>query len=150
MVESSKNHVTMREAEHSEPPAALHNGVADMNTLEVVYQIIKDGLPACFSKLDFLEHFNKYSFVPVVLDGEIVGAYANYGSEIHSAVLPKAQGKWFSKRVLRWVNDLQSKYGTLTTKVEIANSRGHEFVRRVGFCEVRKTKDLIFYERRIA
>lgn len=118
-----------------------------MNAREIVYQIIKDKLPACFSKADFFQHFKKYTFVPVVVDGEIVGAYANDGPEIHAAVLPEVHGRWFSKRVFRWVNELQSKYGTLTTKVERDNVRGHDFVRRVGFLPVRETSSLIFYER---
>lgn len=139
--------VNMTTLSQKEQPAARYDGVADMNAREIVYQIIKDRLPACFSKADFIRHFKKYTFVPVIVDGEIVGAYANYGSEIHAAVLPSAQGKWFSKRVLRWVNDLQTKYGTLTTKVERENVRGHEFVKRVGFSEVDETPSLIFYER---
>lgn len=137
----------MQTLSQTEQPAAHDNGVADMYACEIVYQIIKDSLPASFSKADFIQHFKKYTFVPVVLDGEIVGAYANNGPEIHAAVLPKAHGKWFSKRVLRWVNDLQSKYGTLITKVERENVRGHEFVKRVGFRVVKETPSLTFYER---
>lgn len=137
----------MQTLSQKEQPAARNDGVADMNAREIVYQIIKDRLPAGFSRADFFQHFQKYTFVPVVVDGEIVGAYANYGAELHAAVLPKVQGKWCSKRFIRWVNELQSKYGTLTTKVERENVRGHEFVKRVGFYIVRETPSLTFYER---
>lgn len=137
----------MQTLSQKEQPAARYDGVADMKAREIVYQIIKGKLPAGFSKADFFQHFQKYTFVPVVVDGEIVGAYANDGPEIHAAVLPSVHGRWFSKRVLRWVNELQTKYGTLTTKVERENVRGHEFVRRVGFFPVLETPSLTFYER---
>lgn len=149
MIES--NHLWFSEttaAEPNEQPAAHDLKHGDVMTAEeIVWSIIKDNLPSGYTKSDFQKYAEKYTFVPVVIDGAVVGAYANHENEVHAAVLPEYSGRWFSKRVLRWVNDLQKKYGELTTKVELWNSRGLEFVSRLGFKPVNESNGLIYFVR---
>lgn len=68
---------------------------------------------------------------PVNVAGECVGAVIVNGNEIHACVLPKASGRWFTRREARILNQVIDRYGCATTSA--TTPMGVEFVRRLGF-----------------
>lgn len=83
----------------------------------------------------------------VIVDHEAVGGIATKGCEIHCGVVPKASGRWFSKRVFKeTIGQLLDEYGMAATTVRNENLVGHDFVQRLGFIPVVSDKKVTRYE----
>lgn len=112
----------------------------------VVFEAVKDRLPVGYSFEAFTANLHKYEFLPLTVEGACVGAVMCSGCEVHAAVLPQARGRWFTKRVARWLRALLQLHGKLTTKVLINHAPGHAFAARLGFTQVRCDANLVHYE----
>jgi len=112
-----------------------------------VFEIIKDRLPAGITLDEYLRVSSTFEFYPVVHQGQVAGAYFNRGNVVHAAVSNDARGKWFSKRVIRWMADLMEKYGSLVTSVMPDHAMGHEFAKRLGFVKTHEADGLVHYRK---
>lgn len=113
----------------------------------VVYEAVKDRLPADCSFEQFVSKLHKYAFLPVVLGGICVGAIMQCGREVHAAVLPEAKGRWYTKTVDRWLTAQLAEHGVLTTKVLDGHEAGHIFAKRLGFKAVDHIGNTTIYEK---
>lgn len=113
----------------------------------VVFEIIKDRLPTGITLTEYLRTSATFNFFPVVRQGQIVGAYFNRGNVVHAAVANSARGKWFSKRVIRWMCNLIEKYGHLVTSVMQDHAVGHEFAKRLGFVKTHEEGGIVHYRK---
>lgn len=96
---------------------------------------------------DVVRDLAGWSVVAVFMDSEPVGGIAVKDCEIHCGVLPKASGRWFSKRVFRQtIGQLLEKHGMARTTVRNGNFAGHDFVSRLGFVPVESNEKVTRYE----
>lgn len=94
-------------------------------------------------KKDFLEEFVKWEYFPIYKEGSIAALIATKGSEIHCGCFPEYRGRWFPKqRVQRIFKEILLKYGKITTSTFKEYS---SFVERLGFKEINRMKDIIYY-----
>lgn len=117
---------------------------------QVAYSVIKDRLPPDWTLDFFAEKSACFNFLPVTVAGECVGAIIFSGHEVHAAIRQDARGRWFGKRVSRWLRDRLNSYGKLTTKVMNGYRMGHEFADRLGFVVCGANESVTFYERKAA
>jgi hypothetical protein len=116
----------------------------------VVFEAVKNRLPPGFSFEQFSTKLARFSFISVSVKGQVVGAIMADGPEVHVAVLPNANGRWFNRGILNWLNERLSVFGKLVTKVMDDHSIGHAFAIRLGFHVVRKEGGMTFYEKGLA
>jgi GNAT superfamily N-acetyltransferase len=103
-----------------------------VNELQAAFESVKPRAPAL--RFDDFEEFVRGAEVhPAVVDGEVVGALIVKGPEIHACVLPKAKGRWGSKRLLSVLHRVIRTHGYATTSATTAD--GVAFVRRLGFVQ---------------
>lgn len=114
---------------------------------QVAYSVLKDRLPPDWTLDHFASKSARFNFLPVTVRGECVGAIIYSGHEVHAAIQPEARGRWFGKRVSRWLSDRLHQYGKLTTKVVTGYRMGHAFAHRLGFVICGKSDTLTFYEK---
>ena len=85
-----------------------------------------------------------WEIIPVPSGDHVVGHLARQGNEIHSALFPKYRGKAASS-VVRLYRRLLSKLFFLTTKVPLNDQAGITISERVGFREVRRDDQFIYF-----
>lgn len=101
-----------------------------MDALRVAYESAEARMPGV-SFDAFARAMDGAEVHPVKVAGECVGAVIVKGNEIHACVLPKASGRWFTRREARVLNDVIERYGFAQTSA--TTPAGVEFVRRLGF-----------------
>ena len=116
---------------------------------QIAYNVLKDRLPPDWTFETFAEKSTRFSFFPVIVNGECVGAIIFSGHDVHAAIMPKARGRWFNKRIARWFNNQLHLYGKLTTKVMTGYRMGHEFAERLGFVVCGQNDTLTFYKKEL-
>lgn len=93
------------------------------------------------NKKKFLEEATTWEYYPIYRDDKVVALILTKGNRIHCGCLPEYKGRWFPlKMYKRIMKNLLLKYG----RVETATYHETEaFVKRLGFKEVGRTKDVI-------
>lgn len=93
------------------------------------------------NKKKFLEEAATWEYYPIYRNDQVVALILTKGNRIHCGCLPEYKGKWFPlKMYKRIMKNLLLKYG----RVETATYHETEaFVKRLGFKEVGRTKDVI-------
>lgn len=93
------------------------------------------------NKKKFLEEAATWEYYPIYRDNKVVALILTKGNRIHCGCLPEYKGRWFPlKMYKRIMKNLLLKYG----RVETATYHQTEaFVKRLGFKEVGRTKDVI-------
>lgn len=93
------------------------------------------------NKKKFLEEAATWEYYPIYRKDKVVALILTKGNRIHCGCLPEYKGRWFPlKMYKRIMKNLLLKYG----RVETATYHETEaFVKRLGFKEVGRTKDVI-------
>lgn len=106
----------------------------------MVYESVKQRLPINFSQ--FKDALNDWEFVPLVENGQIIGAAMLKENEIHVGYgkKPKASIK---KHIKETLNKLLDKYGEVVTSVQKGNDRGLAFCKRLNFVQIGQENDKI-------
>ncbi len=122
-------------SEHTEPPEALSSMNQDrqMAVIAMMFSVLKDRLPDGMGYEAFAEFASRFDLVPISIGGALVGAIMVLRNRVHAVTIPAAKGRWYSKRIHRYLQSLQRHYGELTTCVEDGYAVGHEFAARLGF-----------------
>lgn len=98
--------------------------------ITAAYESAKDRLGA-MSCADFADALSDAEVHPVIVDGRCAGALVVSGVDVHACVLPWAQGKWLTRKMLRILNRVILDYGFATTSA--TTEAGERFVRALGF-----------------
>lgn len=116
-----------------------------MNNLEKCELILRAlGNRAPNIQADELEkHFLGWELIDV--GGAIVMLKDN---EMHVAAEPSMSGKWFKKSVIRLMQDVINKHGSIKTVSMKDHKIGRDFAKRLGFQEVEECGETIRYELR--
>jgi len=95
------------------------------------------------NKKKFLEEAATWEYYPIYRDNKVVALIMTKGNRIHCGCLPEYKCKWFPlKMYKRIMKNLLLKYGRVETSTY---TESEEFVKRLGFKEVGRTKDVINY-----
>jgi len=95
------------------------------------------------NKKKFLEEAATWEYYPIYRDNKVVALIMTKGNRIHCGCLPEYKCKWFPlKMYKRIMKNLLLKYGRVETSTY---AESEEFVKRLGFKEVGRTKDVINY-----
>jgi hypothetical protein len=93
------------------------------------------------NKKKFLEEALTWEYYPIYRNNDTVALILTKGNRIHCGCLPEYKGKWFPlKMYQRIMKNLILKYGRVETSTY---PESEEFVKRLGFKEVSRTKDVI-------
>jgi len=113
----------------------LMNKIEYVNLLYRIYGSPKE------NKKKFLEEAATWEYYPVYKEDKVVAIFMTKGNRIHCGCLPEASGKWFPMKMYkRLCKNIILKYGKAETSTYIDTK---EFVERLGFKEVGRTKDVI-------
>lgn len=111
-----------------------------MDYSELLYKIY--GSPEEIKETFFKEASN-WEYHPVYKDGQVIALFMTYEDQIHCGCLPEYKKKWFPmKKFKKIIKDILKIYGKATTST-FENTRN--FVERLGFKEVEKINDVIYY-----
>ena len=106
-----------------------------VNLLYRIYGSPKD------NKKKFLEEALTWEYYPIYRNNDTIALILTKGNRIHCGCLPEYKGKWFPlKMYKRIMKNLILKYGKVETSTF---HKSEEFVKRLGFKEVGRTKDVI-------
>ena len=115
----------------------LMNKIEYVNLLYRIYGSPKE------NKKKFLEEAATWEYYPIYRDNKVVALIMTKGNRIHCGCLPEYKCKWFPlKMYKRIMKNLLLKYGRVETSTY---TESEEFVKRLGFKEVGRTKDVINY-----
>ena len=93
------------------------------------------------NKKKFIEEAATWEYYPVYKEDKVVAIFMTKGNRIPCGCLPEASGKWFPMKMYkRLCKNIILKYGKAETSTYIDTK---EFVERLGFKEVGRTKDVI-------
>lgn len=104
--------------------------------------------PAGYTADDFTAAVADWEFWPVVVGGELAGAFMVKDCEMHACIKPEYFKKWATPGLYRKVMRHHQKCGRITTMVHTAYDAGHEFVKRFGFVVYGVVGDAVLYELR--
>lgn len=92
-------------------------------------------------KKQFLEEALTWEYYPIYRNNDTVALFVVKGNKIHCGCLPEYKGKWFPMKMYqRLCKNIILKYGKVETSTFPETK---EFVERLGFKEVSRTKDVI-------
>lgn len=113
----------------------LMSKIEYVNLLYRIYGSPKD------NKKKFLEEALTWEYYPIYRNNDTIALILTKGNRIHCGCLPEYKGKWFPlKMYKRIMKNLILKYGKVETSTF---HESEEFVKRLGFKEVGRTKDVI-------
>jgi hypothetical protein len=107
--------------------------------IEKAYEGYKDSRQCSFE--EFCERVRNFSIIPVENKNGIVGAILIHKNEIHIAVTEPFNLRKYIRSVL---NPLFKNYLEVVTTVIKSNTKGLEFVKRIGFEEVNRKDNIIY------
>lgn len=84
-----------------------------------------------------------WGFIPIMSSGDEIGHIAIKGNEVHTALYKKHRNKGIP--VVRTYRNLLRKMFFLVTRVHKEDYASQAIARRVGFVEIHRQDDMIFY-----
>ena len=110
-----------------------------IKAIKKAYEGYKDSRECSFE--EFYERVSKFEVVPVENKNGIVGAILIHKNEIHIAVTEPFNLRKYIRSVL---NPLFKNYLEVVTTVIESNTKGLQFVKRIGFEEVNRKNNIIY------
>ena len=94
-------------------------------------------------KESFIKQALDWEYHPVYKDNEVIALFMTSENKIHCGCLPEYKGRWFPmKKYKTIIKTLLDKYGKVLTST-FEDTR--DFVERLGFKEVNKINNIIYY-----
>lgn len=104
-----------------------------MNAISCLYESVKPRLDGMTID-QFIVNFSGWSVLPVLFDGETIGAVLERDGEVHIGISPNYQrNKWLRKIIKDNLSMVIEKYGFAKTKVSSSHAIGHRLALLSGF-----------------
>lgn len=88
-----------------------------------------------------------WEVIDLYIKDQYAGFWAVKGSEIHCWRNPEFKGRWLTRQKIETMAKvLLDQHGKITTKVRLDNDVGHTFITRLGFKEVFRDEQCVYYE----
>jgi hypothetical protein len=111
-----------------------------MTPAECIYESVKDRLTLPLDA--FVRATGDWEFVPVMENGQMIGAVMRKGNELHVGFT--RQGACIRGQIRRILGDVLAAYGSAVTMVRRSNGRGLRFCERLGFEKTHEENGVVF------